>query len=136
MDKLGFTLLEMLVSLLIISVITLFVSYNAVAEVRSNQVQAGSRQVAASLEYGRSCAMASKLESKLIFKPHQIAIECSQNDRELSFDNVDITTNFPNNTATFNQRGIINQGATINVCNQSGCTRVTIGIGSSDVQIK
>lgn len=136
MAKAGFTLLEMLFSLLIIAIIMMFVSANVLAVVRASQVKNGARQVVASLEYARSCALASKEEAKLVFTEDGIGITCRQDHREIKIEQVSITTNFPKNTAVFNQSGVVNQGASINVCNQSGCQQVTIGIGRSDVQIK
>lgn len=136
MDKRGFTLLEMLFSLFIITIIVSFVSYNVILEVRTSQVTNASLQVSASLEAGRSCAMASREDASVKFSAEKIEVDCNKNTHVIEVPKVEITTNFPSDTAKFNSRGVVNRGATINVCNKSGCKRVTIGIGRSDVQIK
>lgn len=136
MDKSGFTLLEMLFSILIITIIVGFVSYNIVYEVRRSQLTNGQYQVAGSLELARSCAMATRSGGQVIFEADRINVSCEHMSQEIIVDKVTLTTNFPADTAKFDEGGIINQGATIDVCNQSGCRAVTVGVGSSDVQIK
>lgn len=136
MDNHGFTLIELLLCLFVITIITTLVITNVIDEVNTNQVKVGSRQVVTSLEWGRSCAMATNTSATVSFSSNHIVVKCSQNEQLFSTENVEISTNFPNDTATFNERGIVNQGATINICNEAKCEQVTIGIGRSDVQIK
>lgn len=136
MDNHGFTLIELLLSLFVITIITTLVITNVIDEVKTNQVKVGSRQVVTSLEWGRSCAMATNVDATIRFSSNHIVVKCNHNEQLFSTENVEISTNFPNDTAIFNERGVVNQGATINICNEAKCEQVTIGIGRSDVQIK
>lgn len=136
MDNHGFTLIELLLSLFVITIITTLVITNVIDEVKTNQVKVGSRQVVTSLEWGRSCAMATNADANISFSSNHIVVKCNHNEQMFSTKNVEISTNFPNDTAIFNERGVVNQGATINICNEAKCEQVTIGIGRSDVQIK
>lgn len=136
MNKSGFTLLEMLVSIFIITLILSFVSYNIIGEVRRSQVSSTAMQVQSIVELSRSCALASGAESILSFSNSNASLSCEYLNKNFYFDQVEVNTNFPNNTAKFNKDGVINQGATIDICNNFSCQQVTVGVGSSDAQIK
>lgn len=131
----GFTLIEMLLSVFIISLLMVIISFDLVTDVRRADVQAASLELQSILEGTRSCAIATNSNSSVTFNNNIIDIKC---DREYQFvlKNVDVVTNFPNQVATFDRNGIINQGATIDVCNNQKCNKMTVGIGRSDVQIK
>lgn len=136
MDNHGFTLIEMLFSVFIIAIIVSLITYNVVYEVRRSELSNSQLQIEGSLELARSCAIANQTMSSVTFGRHQLAIECVDSNQTVAFDNVEITTNFPNNVATFNSSGIVNQAATIDICNPSGCEQLTIGVGRSDVNVK
>lgn len=131
----GFTLIEMLLSVFIISLLMVIISFDLVAEVRKADVQAATLEIQTILEGARSCAMATNSESSVKFNHNQILVNCGT-EYNFELENVDVTTNFPNQTAIFDHNGIVNQAATINVCNNQSCSKLTVGIGRSDVQIK
>lgn len=126
----------MLLSILIISIIVSFVAYNLVSEVRHSELSNSRLEVNSSLELARSCAIANGSKSEVVFGASQLFINCPPLEQTIEFEGIAITTNFPDNTATFNQYGIINQGATIELCNSSGCNQLTIGIGRSYASFK
>lgn len=136
MDNSGFTLIEMLLSVFIISIIASFVAYNLVSEVRQSDLTNARLQIDAGLELARSCAIAGDTESEVVFETSQLTIECQNLEQTIKFDGIEISTNFPNNTAIFNPHGIVNQAATIEVCNSSGCNQLTIGVGRSYASFK
>lgn len=132
----GFTLLEMLLSVFILSLITILVSFNVVDEVRKNQLRDDAYKIQMALETARSCSIATSSKSKLEFLSDKILYTCSSMKKEIKFDDRKLKTNFPNNIAVFNQKGAINRAATISVCLENTCKNLTIGIGKSDVKIK
>lgn len=136
MNKTGFTLLEMLISIFIITLILSFVSYNIIGEVRRSQVSSAAMQVQSIIELTRSCALASGEDGILKFGEAYASLSCEYLNKNYYFDQVEVNTNFPDNTAKFNQEGVVNQGATIDICNNFSCQQVTVGVGSSDAQIK
>lgn len=126
----------MLISLFIITLIVILVSYNLIAEVRRSNVMAASYQVQTLIELGRSCAMATTDESSIQFSNNKAVVNCQNTINNFEFDNVTITTNLPNDTISFYSTGVVNQGATIDICNNQMCKQVTIGVGVSDAQVK
>lgn len=132
----GFTLIEMLFSVFIIAIIVSVITYNVVYEVRRSELSNSQLQIEASLELARSCAIANQEQSRVIFKPNQLQIDCFGSQQAIAFPNAEITTNFPNDIVSFNQSGIVNQAGTVDICNESGCKQLTIGVGRSDVNVK
>lgn len=132
----GFTLIEMLLSVFIIAIIVSLITYNIVYEVRKSELSNSQLQIEGSLELARSCAIANRQDSRVVFGLHELQIDCYDNVQAVEFENVEINTNFPNNVAIFNSSGSVNQAATIDICNVSGCVQLTIGVGRSDINVK
>ncbi|WOO87619.1 type II secretion system protein [Mollicutes bacterium LVI A0039] len=136
MEDDGFTLIEMLISLLIISCITTLLVYNIYNQVQATNLETASKQIVTLLETARSCALANQSNSTVEFASSSVTVSCPDMQRVWQFDNMVIDTNFPDNTAVFYKSGVVNQGATIKMCNETRCQIITIGVGRSDVQIK
>ncbi len=136
MGSSGFTLLEMLFSIFLIAIIISFVSSNLINEVSRSDVTSAGYEIQAGLELARSCALATAEDATVSFGQSAVTIKCERVDRNLKFDDVVITTNFPNNIAKFDEHGNVSQAATIEICNQRLCQTLTIGVGRSDVNVK
>lgn len=132
----GFTMIEMLFSLLIISMLMIFITFNLIGEVTASNLKSATLTIQSVLEGARSCAIATKQTSSVVFNENSLEVNCGTADYVSRLNRVTVSTNFPNSTATFTKSGIVNQAATIEVCSKSKCTDITIGIGRSDVQIK
>lgn len=126
----------MLISVFIVSVILIFVTYNMVREAQVSSVNSSAFRIQQVMEGARSCAMASGIDSKVRFEANTVLVTCMETNYKLKFEDEQITNNFPGSVAIFNENGVVSQGATINVCNQRQCKTLTIGVGRSDVQIK
>ncbi len=126
----------MLASVVIISLIALLVSYNIVKEVKSGQLTSASMRIEAVIEAARSCSVAYQSESFIKLSSNQINVICDTKNYRLALDDVKVSTNFPNDTLSFNKYGNVKRAGTINVSNEYGQKKITIGIGSSNVWIE
>ncbi len=130
----GFTLIEMLLSLFIVSIIATFVIINLTTEVRDTNLSTTSLKVQSIIEMTRSCALSTAQETELKLGSNNLQSSCI--DSQLSLEGVILTSNFPNQTIEFNSNGNVKRGGTIDLCQRGKCQSVVIGIGASDVKIK
>lgn len=131
----GYTLLEMLISIFILSIIILLLAFNYASQSESSKLSSTLLQLQTILESARSCALATGDEAIITFSDSVVTVDC---DEHLSYEftGIVITTNFPNDTGKFYASGVISQGATIEVCVPKRCKQLTIAVGRSDVTIK
>lgn len=130
----GFTLIEMLLSVFIVSIIASFVIINLTTEVKNTNLSTTSLKIQSAIEMTRSCALSSAESETLVITNNQITSSCV--DSDLKLEDITINSNFPNQTITFNQSGNIERGGTIEVCQNDSCQNIVIGIGASDVKIR
>ncbi len=135
MDR-GFTLLEMLLSLFVIMTIVWLITYNIYQVNSQSQLTETTRIVAMYLEGAKNCSIATATETVVNLSQVGINGSCQLVENEYQFEDVEVTTNFINNSVTFNERGNALKGGTITICNHIGCKYVTVGVGNSDIRIK
>ncbi len=134
-DK-GFTLLEMLLSVFVISTITWLVTYNIIEVNYRKELSEATKMVVVYLEGAKNCSIASNLESEVIFDKQVMVQTCVNINNGYEYPNVEITTNFNQDTVSFTKRGTVKKGGTVTICNKIKCNYVTIGVGNSDIRIK
>lgn len=135
MDNEGFTLLEMLISVFVISIILYMFVYEITNEVQAGEVRSAAFEVEALVEGARSCALANQSNSTVTVKTSGLIINCSADSYEAKLDEVELTSNFPSDKIEFSEKGIVKRGGTVNVCKHKVCEKVTIGIGKSKVNV-
>lgn len=130
----GFTLIEMLLSVFIVAIIATFVIINLTEEVGNTNLTTASLKVQSVIEMTRSCALTTAETANIVLDAHHVQSSCI--DSELDLGELNITSNFPSQTLSFNSNGNIIRGGTIEICNENECQKIVIGIGASDVKIE
>lgn len=131
----GFTLLEMLISVFIISIIFYMFIFDIANEVKEGRIRSTSFEIEAVIEGTRSCGIANQTSSVVTLLTSDIVIDCGEESYDVQLEDVNITSNFPNNKIEFSEKGIVKRGGTINVCSKEVCEKITIGIGKSKVNV-
>jgi prepilin-type N-terminal cleavage/methylation domain-containing protein len=128
----GFTLLEVLVSISIVTVLLGAASISFVNSSDKYRLQKAVWEVHAKLNYARFKAVFSGTKSRVIFKPTGYTIEKYDQDRgDWKFDMGNILEGVyiqANNTPMFHPQGTVSNLASITLSNSWGSYKITLAI--------
>lgn len=136
-NKKGFTLLEIIVVLLIISTIS-FVTINGIRKINTQlEINNICKLIGTKFNLGQNLAKLKNEKYELEFNKK---IKLSSNSKtiyELDVnDTVEITSNFINNKITINEKGNISRAGTINVKKDNIEKSIVFSIGSGSYVIQ
>lgn len=130
----GFTLVEMLFSLFIITVISLFSISFQTSKVGAKEIEEMYFQVRSLIEEARTVAISSHSVVSLDITSHSIGYQSTQKGREVQLTKGISFTNIK--TIYFNQNGTINRGNHIYIGTKVLKYKIIFTVGSGDFYLQ
>lgn len=132
----GFTILEMLITLLVVAIIGFILSTSQAPSMRNFAVNQEIQKVSAVYTFGRNCALANNQSVKIVIKSDVYIVDCANEQSSFQKSEVNLTTNFKQNTIEITNDGNIKKGGTIEISNSDVIRKIKFPIGGSQFKIE
>lgn len=133
----GFTLMESLVVLSIVVIMIGILGLNNKTLYNEGAFERFYENFQNDIYFAQMWSISNKRKSSIELKSNEYIIKYGEMEKTYTYDTrLQVSSNFPNNTIYFNERGYINQAGTVTVCDKSDCHDIVFNLGNGRFYVK